>query len=62
MSGKILIVDDELSIRELIKFNLEKAGFSVLESGDGAEALQLVKTHKPELLVLDLMLPGLDEP
>jgi two-component system alkaline phosphatase synthesis response regulator PhoP len=60
MSGKILIVDDELSIRELIKFNLEKAGFSVLESGDGAEALQLVKTHKPELLVLDLMLPGLD--
>ncbi|KYZ78253.1 ArsR family transcriptional regulator [Anaerosporomusa subterranea] len=60
MSGKILIVDDELSIRELIKFNLEKAGFSVLECGDGAEALQLVKTQKPELLVLDLMLPGLD--
>lgn len=60
MSGKILVVDDEVSIRELIKFNLEKAGFSVLESGNGADALQLVKSQKPELVVLDLMLPGLD--
>ena len=60
MSGKILIVDDELSIRELIKFNLEKAGFTVLESGDGEDALRIVKVSKPELLVLDLMLPGLD--
>ena len=60
MSDKILIVDDEISIRELIKFNLEKAGFSVLESGDGNEALYLVKSHRPELLILDLMLPGLD--
>ncbi|MDU4961229.1 MAG: response regulator transcription factor [Sporomusaceae bacterium] len=60
MPGKILIVDDEASIRELLKFNLEKAGFSVAECGDGNEALQLVKSHAPELLVLDLMLPGLD--
>jgi two-component system alkaline phosphatase synthesis response regulator PhoP len=60
MSGKILIVDDEQSIRELIKFNLEKAGFTVLESGDGAEALHIAKSLKPELLVLDLMLPGID--
>lgn len=60
MSGKILIVDDELSIRELIKFNLEKAGFTVIESGDGEDALRIVKASKPELLVLDLMLPGLD--
>lgn len=60
MSGKILIVDDELSIRELIKFNLEKAGYSVLESADGEEALRAVKLNKPLLIVLDLMLPGLD--
>lgn len=60
MSGKILIVDDELSIRELIKFNLEKAGYSVLESGDGADAAKLVRADKPDLVVLDLMLPGQD--
>ncbi len=60
MTGKILIVDDELNIRELIKFNVEKAGYKVLETGDGQTAVNLAKSEKPDLVVLDLMLPGLD--
>jgi len=59
MAGKILVVDDEISIRELIKFNLQKAGFSVVEADNGLKAIQLAK-EKPDLIVLDLMLPGLD--
>lgn len=60
MTGKILIVDDELNIRELIKFNLEKAGYKVLESDDGQAAVHIAKTNRPDLVVLDLMLPGMD--
>ena len=60
MTRKILIVDDELNIRELIKFNVEKAGYKVLETGDGQTAVNLAKSEKPDLVVLDLMLPGLD--
>ncbi|WP_349255162.1 response regulator transcription factor [Sporomusa sp.] len=60
MAGKILIVDDELNIRELIKFNLEKAGYKVLEADDGQVAVNIAKTNRPDLVVLDLMLPGID--
>ena len=60
MAGKILIVDDELHIRELIKFNLEKAGFLTMEAIDGFEAVKLVKKQQPDLMILDLMLPGMD--
>jgi two-component system alkaline phosphatase synthesis response regulator PhoP len=59
MSGKILIVDDEHNIRELVKFNLEKAGYAVSEAEDGLKALGLAK-DRPDLIVLDLMLPGMD--
>jgi len=59
MTSRILIVDDEAPIRELVKFNLQKAGYDVLEAADGAAALALAK-EKPELIVLDLMLPGMD--
>lgn len=58
--AKILVVDDELSIRELVKFNLEKAGFEVECSEDGLKALERIKENPPDLLVLDLMLPGMD--
>lgn len=57
---KILVVDDELSIRELVKYNLEKAGFIVECSDDGLKALSLIKDNPPDLIVLDLMLPGMD--
>jgi two-component system, OmpR family, alkaline phosphatase synthesis response regulator PhoP len=54
---KILVIDDEKDIVELISYNLEKEGYSVLKAYDGEAALTLVKLHNPDLLILDLMLP-----
>lgn len=56
---KILVVDDELPIRELIKYNLQKEGFSVITVEDGTSAIKIAKEEKPDLIVLDLMLPGM---
>jgi two-component system alkaline phosphatase synthesis response regulator PhoP len=61
--AKILIVDDEQDIVELISYNLEKEGFKTVKAYDGDAAFRLVKTQKPDLVILDLMLPqmnGLD--
>jgi phosphate regulon transcriptional regulator PhoB len=61
--SKILIVDDEKDIVDLISYNLEKEGYSTAKAYDGEAALKLVKTQKPDLMILDLMLPkmnGLD--
>ncbi|WP_027634131.1 response regulator [Clostridium hydrogeniformans] len=57
---KILVVDDEDHILELIKFNLEKEGYKVLTSGNGIDALNIIKEEVPKLILLDLMLPGMD--
>lgn len=57
---KILVVDDETYIVELVKFNLEKEGYHVLVAYDGVSALQLVKAEPPNLILLDIMLPGMD--
>lgn len=57
---RILVVDDERSIRELVRFNLEKAGFLVECLADGLIALEQISENPPDLLVLDLMLPGMD--
>ncbi|HAI52719.1 MAG: response regulator transcription factor [Limnochordia bacterium] len=57
---KILIVDDEPSIQELIRFNLEQAGFETAIAADGFAALEMYESYKPDLIVLDLMLPGKD--
>ncbi|MEA4827170.1 MAG: response regulator transcription factor [Clostridium sp.] len=57
---KILIVDDEDHIRELIKFNLEKNGYRAICAEDGLEALKLAKKELPQLILLDVMLPGMD--
>ncbi len=54
---KILVTDDEKDIVELISYNLEKEGFSVIKAYDGEAALRLAKLQKPDLLILDLMLP-----
>jgi two-component system phosphate regulon response regulator PhoB len=56
----VLIVEDENDIRELLAFNLRREGFSVLEAGDGREALGLAAVKKPDIILLDIMLPGLD--
>ncbi len=57
---KILIIDDEEHIVELIKFNLLNAGYDVFTANDGIEAVKIAKAEKPNLLLLDLMLPGID--
>lgn len=57
---QILVVDDEEDIRELIQFNLEREGYSVLTAASGEEALSMAQHAKPNLIVLDLMLPGID--
>src|SRR5690349_951268 len=54
---KILVVEDESDIRELLRYNLEQDGFAVEEAADGAEALDRVRRRAPDLMVLDLMLP-----
>ncbi len=56
---KILVVEDEADIRELIRYNLEREGFAVEEAATGAEALDRLKRRMPDLMVLDLMLPGM---
>ena len=57
---KILVVDDEKRISDIIKFNLEKEGYEVVTAFDGEEALEKVEEENPELIVLDVMLPKKD--
>ena len=57
---KILIVDDEDHIRELLKFNLEKNGYVVYMANDGLNGLKLAREKQVDLILLDLMLPGMD--
>ncbi|MCU0555610.1 MAG: winged helix-turn-helix domain-containing protein [Syntrophales bacterium] len=59
MAPRILIVDDEKDIVDLVAYNLEKEGYEVLKAFDGERGLALVRTKKPALVVLDLMLPGI---
>jgi two-component system, OmpR family, alkaline phosphatase synthesis response regulator PhoP len=56
----ILVVDDELELQELVRYNLVKAGYRVTCVGCGEEALTQVHTQPPNLLILDLLLPGID--
>ena len=58
MPKKILIVDDEKDIVDLISYNLEKEGFATVKAYDGENALKLVKAKRPDMVLLDLMLPG----
>ena len=58
-TAKILVVDDERDIAELLAYNLKKEGFSTVLAHDGEAALRKVKLEKPDLLLLDLMLPGM---
>jgi len=60
MSTRILVVDDEPSIVDVLRYNLEKAHYRVDVARDGPQALETAKSREPDLIVLDLMLPGLD--
>lgn len=57
---KILVVDDDPTVSEVVTNYLERAGFAVVGAADGPEALRLAAEHRPDLVVLDLMLPGTD--
>jgi len=57
---KVVVIEDEADIREVIEHNLSREGYQVYSSADGEEGLQLVKAKSPNLVLLDLMLPGLD--
>lgn len=56
----ILVVDDDPSIREVVRFALEKAGFSTIEASDGKQALEEFAEHAPQLIVLDILMPEFD--
>ncbi len=58
--SKILLVEDEESIRKFTKLSLEREGFEVLEAGTGEEGVIMVKEEKPDVVILDIMLPGID--
>ncbi|TMV47996.1 response regulator transcription factor [Paenibacillus mesophilus] len=60
MYGKILVVDDELPIAEILKFNLEKEGYQVVCAFDGGAAVELAFSEDPDLILLDIMLPVKD--
>ena len=57
---QVLVVDDEQHIRTVLRGYLEADGFAVVEAGDGETAVQLAQAHPPDLVLLDIMLPGID--
>jgi two-component system phosphate regulon response regulator PhoB len=58
--GRVLVVEDETDLQELLQYNLAREGFSVTCVGRGEQALQIVADDPPDLMLLDLMLPGMD--
>lgn len=58
--SKILIVDDEIDVLEFIAYNLEREGFKTYIAKDGLEAIRIAKQEKPDLILLDVMMPNLD--
>jgi DNA-binding response OmpR family regulator len=57
---RVLVIDDEAPIRLLCRVNLEAEGMSVIEAGDGPGGLDLARSEQPEVILLDVMMPGLD--
>lgn len=60
MSEKILVVDDEKPIADILKFNLEKEGYEIIIAHDGNDAIEIAESQRPDLILLDIMLPGKD--
>lgn len=60
MAEKILVVEDELALRETISYNLQLQGYEVITAEDGLKAIQMAKEHQPDLMLLDIMLPEMD--
>lgn len=57
---KVLVIEDDYGIQELLRYNLEKNGFQVIISGDGDEGYRLILEAEPDIVLLDLMIPGMD--
>jgi len=55
---KILIVDDQLEIRELVEISLRDKGYHVLQAENGKEAIEIAKEEKPDLVIMDVLMPG----
>ena len=60
LTQKVLLVDDEPDIIELLKYNLEREGYQVSTALNGRDALKVAKANRPDLIVLDIMMPGMD--
>lgn len=60
MKTKVLLVEDEESIRKFVKINLEREGYIIFEAGSGEEGIDIARSEKPDIVVLDIMLPGID--
>lgn len=60
MTYKILVVEDDTTLRETLEYNLVRQGYDVIITGNGRDALELTRTQAPDLLLLDVMLPGID--
>jgi two-component system alkaline phosphatase synthesis response regulator PhoP len=56
----VLVIDDEADLIELVRYNLEKEGFRVIGAGDGESGLSQAVKERPDIIVIDLMLPGID--
>lgn len=59
-NASVLVVEDEASLRETLEYNLRREGYHVTTASDGLEALRMIRQDQPDLVVLDLMLPGMD--
>src|SRR5438132_14265455 len=58
--GTVLVIDNEKDLIELVRYNLDKEGYDVVAANDGSSGLEIATRHKPNLVVLDLMMPGMD--
>ena len=58
--GRVLLVEDEQDVAELIRYNLTKEGYDVVVSGNGNDALRLAREHRPDVILLDIMVPQLN--
>ncbi len=59
MAGRVLVVEDDQTLREVLKYNLSREGYEVLTAQDGIQALERARSQKPDLVILDIMLPRL---
>jgi len=60
MGARVLLADDDPSLREVVRYALDRAGFEVIEAGDGRQALDRFRQHAVDLVVLDVLMPELD--